>query len=99
MSWQRCPICGGTGTVAAGFYEPGGYTTGTTSALRPSCRACKGKGVLLDPVSPVGGAPYRVDWIPVTNPYRPTWGSTFTSQSSGTFDPTRYRNSTTTVAA
>lgn len=88
MSWQRCPICGGTGTVAAGFYDAGGYTTSTTSAQRPQCRACLGRGILLDP-----GAPTTVQ----TPPWRITYGGG--SQSSGGFDPTRYRNSTTAVAA
>ena len=70
MSWQRCPICGGTGTVAAGFYEASGYTMSTTSALRPTCRACMGKGVLLDlvsytPIAPVSApTPWRDPWRP-----------------------------------
>ena len=74
--------------VAAGFYNQQPYGS-TTSATRESCRACNGKGILLDPVAPVGGTRWRVDWNWVTSGY----------QSSGTFDPTRYRNSTTAVAA
>ena len=91
MSWQRCPICGGKGMVAAGFYNPSPFGTSSTSATAESCRACNGKGILLDPVSKFDGG--------MTPPWRVTSGVTFMSQSQGGFDPTRYRNSTAAVRA
>ena len=95
MSWQRCPICGGKGMVAAGFYNPSPFGTSSTSATAESCPACNGKGILLDPVAPMGGG---VSWGQ-TPPWRVTSGGGFTSQPGGTFDPARYRNSTTAVRA
>ncbi len=44
---QRCPICGGNGLVANGFYnQTSGYWS--TSSISPeTCRTCNGTGVIL----------------------------------------------------
>lgn len=41
---HACPICGGCGTVAPGFYSP----SGSTPANRETCRACFGRGVVWE---------------------------------------------------
>jgi hypothetical protein len=48
--WQRCPICGGRGFVAHGFYAvPMGYAYGTTSTAPDRCRRCVGTGTIETP--------------------------------------------------
>jgi hypothetical protein len=44
---QRCPVCGGNGLVANGFYnQTSGYWS--TSSISPeTCRTCNGTGVIL----------------------------------------------------
>ena len=44
---QRCPVCGGNGLVANGFYnQTSGYWL--TSSISPeTCRTCNGTGVIL----------------------------------------------------
>lgn len=44
---QRCPVCGGNGLVANGFYnQTSGYWF--TSSISPeTCRTCNGTGVIL----------------------------------------------------
>jgi hypothetical protein len=45
--WQKCPVCGGNGIVANGFY---GQTSGqwTTASTTPEkCRSCGGLGRVL----------------------------------------------------
>lgn len=46
MKPYKCPVCNGTGTVDAEFYQPKGYTT---TANYVTCRSCSGKGVLWSP--------------------------------------------------
>ena len=41
---QVCPVCGGRGTVAPGFYNDIDYNT--TILQRETCRACGGRGVI-----------------------------------------------------
>ena len=38
-----CPVCGGRGTMPAGFYSDAGLTSSTASE---TCKTCKGEGVL-----------------------------------------------------
>ena len=43
----KCPICGGTGKVSTGFYEP--YSPKDTIVINPQgeiCRACGGTGIV-----------------------------------------------------
>jgi rRNA maturation protein Nop10 len=46
--WQRCPVCGGRGSVPHGFYS--GFAA-STSTMREQCRACTGSGLLARPSS------------------------------------------------
>jgi len=40
-----CPVCGGTGTVAPGFYS-GVDETSSNSTARETCKACGGLGIV-----------------------------------------------------
>lgn len=42
---EVCPVCGGRGTVAPGFYE-GVEFPDSTGTAREICRACGGQGVI-----------------------------------------------------
>jgi hypothetical protein len=42
----RCPICGGTGKVQAGFYDQFGGAWSTTSISPEPCRSCNGTGIV-----------------------------------------------------
>lgn len=44
---EVCPVCGGRGTVAQGFYE-GINDVETTNTGRVTCRACGGTGIIND---------------------------------------------------
>lgn len=77
MSWQACPVCLGKGTVATGFYGGGKGRT------RPECRSCKGKGVLLDPVSYAPIAPVSAP-TPWRDPWRPSYPWYTYTTTSGT---------------
>lgn len=41
---HRCPVCGGRGSVAAGFYSASRDSTSTNPLEH--CRACAGSGIL-----------------------------------------------------
>lgn len=44
---HRCPVCGGRGTVYAGFYEGNFPLMSSASGVpREPCRSCLGTGVL-----------------------------------------------------
>lgn len=60
MTWQKCPVCDGRGTVSPGFYS-GQFVVGSTSTEREECRSCHGKGVLLDPMCS-GPHHYTISW-------------------------------------
>ena len=47
MKAQVCPVCGGTGQVPAGFYDPPDYHT--TYTWPETCRSCNGLGYVLVP--------------------------------------------------
>lgn len=56
MSVYKCPICNGTGLVNGNFY---GVTMSWADAMKPErnvpCRACYGRGVIVDnEPTPVG---------------------------------------------
>lgn len=40
----RCPVCGGNGLVANGFYRQTSGMWSSTSTEPEKCRACDGKG-------------------------------------------------------
>ena len=40
----RCPVCGGTGHVASGFYNRTGDTWISSTTAPEVCRSCSGKG-------------------------------------------------------
>jgi len=45
--YQKCPVCGGRGTVPGGFYST--YSHGLTTSLEPeTCRRCNGLGTISD---------------------------------------------------
>lgn len=48
--YQKCPVCGGSGSVPLGFYDSIGWG-GSTSAWSPTetCRCCQGKGIIIKP--------------------------------------------------
>ena len=50
MSVSKCPVCYGSGLVPPGFYDPqpraGGWYI--TVPLREMCRACAGRGVIVE---------------------------------------------------
>lgn len=41
-----CPVCGGRGFVASGFYSSTGNTWVTTTTAPETCRSCQGTGVV-----------------------------------------------------
>lgn len=41
-----CPVCGGNGLVANGFYNQTGGQWSTTSATPEVCRSCNGTGIV-----------------------------------------------------
>lgn len=44
---HSCPVCGGRGTVHAGFYRQWLNGTDTTADMLPvSCRSCGGTGIV-----------------------------------------------------
>lgn len=43
---RRCPVCGGSGHVPAGFYLGTGPTITTSSSMPEQCRSCNGTGVV-----------------------------------------------------
>lgn len=43
---HRCPVCGGTGLVPAGFYSQTDYQWITTDATQKYCRTCGGTGIV-----------------------------------------------------
>ena len=45
---HRCPICGGTGQVQAGFYNQFGGQWSTTSIAPETCRTCHGTGIVWE---------------------------------------------------
>ncbi len=55
LEWQRCPICGGCGLVAGGFFDsPGsideyGNRTWVSDHAAEPCRTCNGKGIIPTP--------------------------------------------------
>jgi len=40
---EKCPVCGGRGTVGPGFYSE---ISSTANTCEETCRACNGRGVL-----------------------------------------------------
>ena len=60
MSWQKCPICNGTGI------EPGPFTTSNST---PICTICQGKKIIseltgLPPSYSIGNFTYEpIKWI------------------------------------
>lgn len=45
--WQTCPVCFGTGHVAAGFYSaPGRAIWPSTNTMPEQCRSCGGRGIV-----------------------------------------------------
>jgi hypothetical protein len=48
---QRCPVCGGRGTVSQGFYS-GQDTWVSSDTKRETCRSCDGRGIVFDPTYP-----------------------------------------------
>jgi len=47
-----CPVCGGTGTKPANFYEPFCQGEGTTVNNYPvTCKACTGSGIVWEYVT------------------------------------------------
>jgi DnaJ-class molecular chaperone len=42
-----CPICGGRGKVAKGFYDGVGLQISTTDTTPETCRACGGRGIII----------------------------------------------------
>lgn len=57
MQPYRCPICGGTGDVPAGFYGPASLTD---TAAEP-CRSCQATGIVWGGDEP---SPTRVERLP-----------------------------------
>lgn len=54
MSIQKCPVCNGSGHVPQGFYshyqpDPNSVpVTQSAPSLREICRACGGRGILVE---------------------------------------------------
>ncbi len=46
---HKCPVCGGNGLVANGFYRQTGGQWTTGSLNSDLCRACRGSGVVWTP--------------------------------------------------
>ncbi len=44
---ERCPVCGGTGKVPAGFYDCGTHIHSTVGITPETCRTCKGTGMVV----------------------------------------------------
>lgn len=52
MSSELCPVCKGRGWMPQHFYEPlNPYVTGPQDGKLP-CRACGGRGVIVDQPNP-----------------------------------------------
>lgn len=52
----KCPVCGGTGKVLAGFYSPYGFSGTTSIPGGEICRTCNGVGVIWNEPRYVGGS-------------------------------------------
>jgi len=46
---HRCPVCGGNGLVANGFYSSTSGRWSTTDATPETCRTCMGTGMVWSP--------------------------------------------------
>ena len=50
MTPHCCPVCGGSGTMAAYFYDVAHQRAGTAINDHPvPCRSCRGTGVVWEP--------------------------------------------------
>lgn len=45
---KLCPVCGGRGSVPQSFYSVMPYTGTMTVEPRVTCRACNGRGVIVE---------------------------------------------------
>ena len=59
MSYQKCPICNGTGQVSGGYFDRAGdcdtWVSGNATEI---CRVCQGRGIIAEPVQ---CPPYTID--------------------------------------
>mgnify|MGYP001589630443 FL=1 len=47
MSWQKCPVCRGVGTVSGGYFSRAGdYPSWASFTALEVCQVCKGKGII-----------------------------------------------------
>ena len=47
MSYQKCPVCNGVGTVSGGYFtRVGDCSQWTSSSVTECCRICNGKGII-----------------------------------------------------